>query len=282
MISTIIKNLFSQEGNSILDSRITQIVAKKHYNFLIVAARQDELSAFIDQTSNLKKGAKVEFGVRELRYEEKKTKIDILTYTPAIMGMAFNAASIMRIICKYQPVYTIFIGTCAGLYSDKNKYGDVLVPNNIYNYESGKHLDDVFECDHNCYSTDDDMRKYAGILANKLDKKINIITDEHFCSGSAIVDSKTKKLEIISRLPRKVTGLDMEAYSIACINHILREEGKKLCVIKSIMDFGENKSASEKSQNKILAMQNSGKVALELIKYIHSEIINNNDYTYIL
>ncbi len=43
-----------------------------------------------------------------------------------------------------------------------------------------------------------------------------------------------------------MTGLDMEAFSIACINNILKAEGKKLAVIKGIMDFGENKSESEK------------------------------------
>jgi nucleoside phosphorylase len=280
MIRKILSSLF---GNDTIEQNVytkSFISSKKSYNFLVVAARQDELSAFIDQTDNLKKGEKVEFGVRELRYVEKKLQIEILTYTSANMGMAFNAASIMRIICKYQPMYTIFIGTCAGLNSDKNKCGDVLIPQNIYNYESGKHKDNnEFESDHNCFSTDDDMRKYAEILKNKLDKKINIIADEHFCTGSAIIDSKQKKDEIISRLPRKVTGLDMESYSIACINYILREEGKKLCVVKSIMDFGEKKTESEGNDNKKLAMYNSGKVTLELIKYIHNEIINNRkDY----
>lgn len=278
MIKEILQSLFLKKSGEVVRTSLGIVSAKKSYNFLVVAARQDELSAFIDQTSNLKRGTKVELGVRELRLEEQKQKIEILTYTPATMGMAFNAASIMRIISKYQPIYTIFIGTCAGLYSEDYQYGDVLVPHNIYNYESGKHKDNnIFESDHNCYPTDDDMRKYAQIISRKLDKRIRIIADDHFCSGSAIVDSKTKKEEIISRLPRKVTGLDMESYSIACINYILREEGKKLCVVKSIMDFGENKSASEKSKNKELAMKNSGLVALELIKYIHTEIINDEE-----
>lgn len=269
----ILLDFLSLERNFLSQKKV---ISKKNYNFLVIAARQDELSAFIDQTSLIKKRNKVDFGAREVSFEEKKTKIDILTYSPATMGMAYNAASIMRVICKYQPIYTLFIGTCAGLDSQKNNCGDVFVPQNIYNYESGKHFNNTFESDHNPYSTDDDVRKYAEIIKTKFDRKFKLITDEHFCSGSSIIDCKTKKEEIINRLPRKVSGLDMESYSIACINHILKEEGKKLSVIKSIMDFGENKTASEKKDNKNLAMRNSGKVALEIIKYIHTEILNNN------
>jgi hypothetical protein len=66
----------------------------------------------------------------------------------------------------------------------------------------------------------------------------------------------------------------MEAYSIACINYILREEGKKLSVVKAIMDFGENKEIGDKNMDKEIAMKNSAKATLEIIKYIHTEIIN--------
>jgi nucleoside phosphorylase len=182
---------------------------------------------------------------------------------------------IIPLLARYNPIYTFFIGTCAGLDSNKNIIGDVLIPQNIYNYESGKHKDDgTFESDHHCYSTDDDMRKYGEIVKNRVSNKFRIITDEHFCSGSAVVDYKSKKEEIKNGLPRKVNGLDMEAYSIACINYILREEGKKLSVVKAIMDFGENKEIGDKNMDKEIAMKNSAKATLEIIKYIHTEIIN--------
>ena len=251
----------------------SKLESKPSYNFLVVAARQDELSEFFNQTS-FKQKKKIELGTTEIIFEEGKSQIKILAYTPNTMGMAFNAAAIMRVICKHQPIYTLFIGTCAGLDSENYSIGDVIVPQNIYNYESGKHKDGkVFHPDQHCYSTDDELRTFAEILKTKLSKKMRIITDEHFCSGSAVIDSKEKKGEIKKDLPRKVNGLDMEAYSIACINYLLREEGKKLTVIKSIMDFGEDKSESEKNNNKLLAMRNSAMVALELIKYIHTDVL---------
>lgn len=250
---------------------------KKTYNFLVVSARQDELSAFTTLTSNLKRGEKFEQGAQEFIYVEGKISIRILTYTPNVMGMAYNSASVMRIICKFQPIYTLFIGTCAGLNSSKYNIGDVLVPDFIYNYESGKHKkDESFECDYIGFQTSDEIRKYADAVSRKISKKIKIITDDNFCSGSAIVDNAKKMQEIRDKIARKVSGLDMEAYSIACINQILREEKKHISVIKSIMDFGENKEESEINTNKKKAMENSAKVALEMIRYIHVEVINSD------
>ena len=76
-------------------------------------------------------------------------------------------------------------------------------------------------------------------------------------------------------LPRKVTGLDMEAYSLACIHNILKEEGKKVAVVKGIMDFGKMKIESEKNNSKELAKTNSAQFTLGLIEYIYDSIINN-------
>lgn len=240
------------------------------HKFLVVSARQDELNAFLHLTSKLKRGSKKEFGVQEYVFIERKTKINILTYSPNKMGMAYNAASIMRIITSFQVKYTLFIGTCAGVLPDKNNIGDVLVPDFIYNYESGKHRENGdFESDHAGFQTSIEIRKSAETLKNRLSNKVKIITDDNFCSGSAVVDNTMKMDEIRKILPRKVSGLDMEAYSLACINDILRDEGKHITVVKSIMDFGTDKSNSEKKDNKNIAMKNSATVALEIIKEIH-------------
>jgi len=67
----------------------------------------------------------------------------------------------------------------------------------------------------------------------------------------------------------------MEAYSLACIHNILKEEGKKVAVVKGIMDFGKMKIESEKNNSKELAKTNSAQFTLGLIEYIYDSIINN-------
>jgi nucleoside phosphorylase len=251
------------------------------YNFLVVAALQEELSAFTDLTSKLQRIQKLRTGAVEYNYKKTpKKSVKILTYTSNKMGMSYNAAAIMRIIINHQPLFTFFIGTCAGLDSEEQKPGDVLVPHFIYNYESGKHKDDgTFHPDHICLETDEDIRKYAEIIKKKVDKDYSVFTDENFCSGSAVVDNPEKRKQIVQQIPRKVTGLDMEAFSLACINSILKEEGKKISVIKGIMDFGQDKNKSEKASNKDKAKINSAKFALALIDYIDENVLSVTDIT---
>lgn len=258
------------------------ITTKKTYNYLVVAAIQEELSEFYSLTSKLKRHARVAGGAVVLTFEiDKKREIEILTYSSNKMGMPYNAAAIMKIICMHEPIYTFFIGTCAGI-KDGQKPGDVLVPHQVFNYESGKHNSTgVFEPDHIGFETDDDIRKYAEVIKNRVNRHYKVIADENFCSGAAVIDNVDKKREIVKHLPRKVTGLDMEAYSLACIQNILKSEGKKIGIIKGIMDHGENKEQSEKSKNKELAITNSAKFALELIKYIEDNILGSGQEIYI-
>jgi nucleoside phosphorylase len=249
------------------------------YNYLVVSALQEELIAFTDLTSKLQRTQKFRTGAVEYNYKKsQKQNVKLLTFTSNKMGMSYNAAAIMRIIVTHHPLYTFFIGTCAGLGKDEQQPGDVLVPQFVYNYESGKYKDDgTFHPDHVCFETDEEVRKYAESIKRKVDKNYSVFTDENFCTGSAVIDNAEKRKSIVDKIPRKVTGLDMEAFSLACINNILREEGKRVSVIKGIMDFGEDKSASEKKANKEKAKINSAKFTLALIDYIEDNILSSGE-----
>ena len=255
-----------------------QIQSRETYNFLVVAALQEELNAFLTLISNLKKVGKKAGGAVEYQYSFGKRQLTILTFSCNKMGMPFNSAALMRIVMIHQPIYTFFIGTCAGLHPSKQKTGDVLVPHFIFNHESGKYNDKgEFESDYMSFDTDEEIRKSAEIIKNKVSKQFNVTTDDNFCSGGAIVDDKVKKENILKESARKVSGLDMEAFSVACINSILKSEGKKLGVIKGIMDFGENRTTDEREQGKKLAMLNSAKFVLELIEYIDEDIMGSKE-----
>ncbi len=250
-----------------------EVSIPSQYDYLVCSALQEELIAFYELSSSFKSKKHIEGGAVEVSLKIKNRKVKILTFASGQMGMPYNAASIMKVIVKHNPTYSFFIGTCCGLNKPKQKYGDVLVPNFVYSYESGKHEENGnFKSDHICFETDRDIRKYAELIKGKFDSKFKVYSDENFCSGSAVVDNKLIRNKIIKASPRKVTGLDMEAFSIACINSILNTDKQNLSVIKSISDFGENKSKSEAKKNKDLAKNNSAKFALALLKYIEENI----------
>lgn len=252
------------------------ISSRESYNFLIVAALQEELNEFYNQNKGFTKPVYKDGGANEISFQYKKRDVKILTFTTNNMGMPINAASIMKIINIHEPIYTIMIGTCACI-KRNHKLGDVLIPKRVFSYESGKYENGVFDPDYEAKSTGDQLRKQAELLKSRIGHKLkyNVTTDEDFCSGGAVIDDKDMSNEIVKRCGRKLSGLDMEAYSIACINSLLFPD-KELLVIKAISDYAKNKTESEEEGNKELAKNNSANYAFELIKHLEDFIFGAN------
>lgn len=244
-----------------------KIARKETYNFLVVAALQEELNEFYKLEKSFSKKIEKEGGAFEVEFEFNGNNIKILTFSPNNMGMPINATFLMDIILKHNPIYTFMIGTCACL-NDKHQIGDVLVPDRIFSYESGKYENGKFMPDYFAHSTSGKLRKQAELLKSMIGKKqFSVIADEDFCSGAAVVDD-IKIVEKIKRIgSRKLSGLDMESYAIACMNTLFKGE-KELLVIKGISDFAKQKSEAEKKGNKELAKKNSAKFTLQLIKHL--------------
>jgi nucleoside phosphorylase len=249
---------------------------RESFNFLVVSALQEELNEFYSLNQRFIKTPMPLSEAFKLSSTHKGRTLKILTYTPNRMGMPFNATAIMRIISIYQPVYTFFIGTCAGLKIDKRTVGDVLVPHRVFSYESGKYENGKFLPDYISYETGEFLRKEAEHLNSKIKHRLKyqVITDEDFCSGAAVIDDEKKRDDILMYSARKVSGLDMEAYALACINMVLRSEGKEAIVIKGIMDFAMDKADSEQVGNKELAKKNAAAFTYELIKHLDATIFN--------
>jgi nucleoside phosphorylase len=241
------------------------------YTFLVVAALQEELDEFYSVASAQGTRVNLKGGAVKVTLKLDKTSIDVLTFTPNQMGMPINAADVMNIHSVYKPVYTLFIGTCASLTESERQLGDVLIPNRVYSWESGKYKDGKFQPDFASYQTGNYLRKEAEHLRKQLTNLgFQVITDEDMCSGSAVVDDKQKRDEVVERSSRKATGLDMEAFAAGCINHVLSEP-HELLVIKAISDFAVDKGETEKKGNKDLAKKNAAKFALEMIKHLHNQ-----------
>ena len=249
-----------------------KVTVKETYNFLIVAALQEELNEFYKLEKSFSKKTKKDGGAYEVEFECKGNMVKILTYTPNKMGMPINAIHIMDIISKHNPYYIIMIGTCACL-NNKHMIGDILIPDRIFSYESGKYENGNFKPDYMAHSTGETLRKQAESLKFNLGKKIkyNVTTDEDFCSGAAVIDDSEIVRRIIDIGSRKLSGLDMEGYALACMNTLFKGD-KEVIVIKGISDFANKKAESENRGNKELAKINSSKFALHLVKYLQNTV----------
>jgi nucleoside phosphorylase len=254
---------------SIISSKPTS-PSKDYYSFLVVSALHEEMEPFLKGKNHTYIGNESElkkYGVQN----SKGTVFNVLCYSSNKMGMPFNGVAITRIIERYSPRYVLFIGTCAGLRRTKYlKEGDVLIPEYIYAYDSGKHDDKgVFQIEHRHYEVSSSLRTLANDMISEKKYLFNIKQSCGFCSGSSVVNSKDMIEKIENEANRKVSGFDMEAYVIAVINQLYKEV--ETIVIKGIMDFGINK----KDTYKQVAKENSAKVADDLIRYIidHGKIV---------
>jgi nucleoside phosphorylase len=241
-------------------------MVKPNYTFCVTAALQEELNAFYVALGDNYRKIELPGGVAKIQLQLKNATIDILAYSANKMGMPYNAAAITRIIMTYNPKYTFFIGTCAGL-REKNNIGDVLVPDRVFTYESGKHENGEFLPDDLAYETGQTLRKAAEELKHNIGSALpyKVITDEDLCSGAAVINDPKIVQIILERSSRKVSGLDMESHALGCINQIFHPECE-ISVIKSIMDFAREKQESEDKGNKELAKKNAADFALRLIK----------------
>lgn len=237
------------------------------YKYLVVSALSAELEAF--HATNEAFASRIlidrEIGVYQTKIKFQNSEQPILTFTSGIMGMPHNSAAIMQVIERHQPIYILFIGTCASL-KKGSKLGNVLIPKSVFNYEIGKSKALRFLSDFESYKMSKLIPEFAESIRSAKPEWLdfNVITDDDFCSGSVVVDSIFKKWWIKWRSSRKVNGLDMEAYSLGAIQHL--QPSKIIGVVKGIMDLGVGKTDDHKK----LAMNNSAKFAYELLCHIEN------------
>ena len=224
------------------------------YKYLVAAALQEELNEFINLTGVASR--RVSNDVEEVAIQVGGEKIEIALFCANRMGMPYNAAKLMKIILNINPKFTLFIGTCATV-KDEYDLGSVLIPHKVFSYESGKYENGKFLPDFASIETSETLRRQAEMLWDNKKSLLDfkVITDEDFCSGSAVINDEEKKSQIKERGSRKVSGLDMEAYTVACINQILSGKNE-LLVVKGISDIASKKTESEKVNKKELAKSN--------------------------
>jgi nucleoside phosphorylase len=237
---------------------------KPNFKYLIASALAEEMYAFYQTDDAFAKRIRIEGEVEATKIKFEHTEQTILTFASARMGMPHNAAAIMHIIEKYQPVYIFFIGCCATLKESDVKMGDVLIPKTVFNYELGKIKQKKFMPDNESYKLSERILIYAESLTKSKPDWLNfgVSTDDDFSSGSVVVDSALKKKSIKKLASRKANGLDMEAYSLGAIQYL--QKYKHVGIIKGIMDLGKNKS----DHNKPLAIKNAAKFAYEMLGHI--------------
>lgn len=236
------------------------------YTYLIAAALQEELHAFIKLAGGKQSGTDSEEVTIKIAGEDHKVAV----FSPDKMGMPYNSGALMDFYHKIKPKFVIYIGTCAGL--GEYDFGTVMVPMRAFSYESGKLSAGNFLSDYISYEFGMQIRKWAVEYAHSEQSTLpyKVVTDEDMCSGAAVIDDFQRVAQIKNQGSRKLRALEMEAFAVACLNHIL--QGKcEFLVVKAVSDKAMDKQEAEKSHGKEDAKKNSADFAFRLLQYLLSK-----------
>lgn len=174
------------------------------------------------------------------------------------MGMTAAAALSTKVIARYNPKYIIMVGIAAGI-SGRGKFGDIIIPAEIWTYNSGKYIADSsqntnLQPDPKYIALELSIKElitqtnYDTVLTSirsqytnkKPDHEISIITDPIACGAAVVADPEIPKSMILAH-SRKTAGLDMESYGIFYAAKNYNTERTIPICIKSICDFADDK-----------------------------------------
>lgn len=183
------------------------------------------------------------------------------------MGMVDCTALSIKLITEFKPKYLIMPGICGGI-ADK-ALGDIVIPNEIFTYQTGNYTDNGFENKPKFIEINEKITQMLSHdVVTELQKKVvaspfyqgkkkkapELIMEAIAC-GDAVVNktdmlkrdikqvrypSEYRKKDLKARVP----AVDMESYAILRACRILDDEYHTIpIVIKAISDYAENKDA---------------------------------------
>lgn len=163
------------------------------------------------------------------------------------MGMTAASHLASKIINEFRPRYIIMTGIAAGIGAEQI-YGDVIVPDVIWNYASGKFVsaesaeitfgDIGFLPRPVALKLDDEILSILKELKNNPDNEFYLHIGPMACGNSVVANRDVVNKQIHSLFPKTV-GLDMESYSVFYAAYNSTDPKPKAIVIKSICDFAD-------------------------------------------
>ncbi len=195
-------------------------------------------------------------------HTEYKTKqgrtLRVIAAAPTQMGMAASAVLTTKMIWRFRPKLVVMVGIAAGAKNDKQNFGDVLAPNQTFNYNEGKL--ELHKGKLNLAPDPNPLRisdRLLGQLQHWAAKRADFDTISNkwplnsqrtrieihvgpLGSGAAVVDATEPVQQVVEHW-RKLIGIEMEAHGVhlACKSSVTPSP-EFLC-FKSICDFASDK-----------------------------------------
>ena len=198
----------------------------------------------------------------DLIYDTAEFERDGKTYTLVSarqdsMGMTSAAVTAMKIIENFRPRYIIMVGIAAGIALDESvdqMYGDVIIPDTVWNYSSGKYVppekaeivfgDLGFIPRFAAENIPAEIFPYIIDAINSPENECHVHVGPMACGSTVVANSKVIEKNVHSQM-RDTAGLDMESYAVVYAANRATEPRPIPIIIKSICDFADSKKADD-------------------------------------
>lgn len=249
----------------------------------IICALEEELNAVLNMgkiQADVWKELAVEnsnslFYKTQIETESKKhLSVIAAKKTGTEMGSIVSASLTTEIIHRFQPKIVLLVGIAAGAKSNERKIGDILIANQVVDYDSGKLTAETYQRNSdsidsniaNLFNRPDNYRnsldqiykkarsRYEAELDNLSLRGINIHSGKLLCGNKVIASDKV--IEELKNNQRQFIGLEMESYGVYYAAKNASKNNPHFLCIKSISDFaGDEKNDSGRSIAKFTAAE---------------------------
>ena len=171
--------------------------------------------------------------------------------------MTAAAAIAMKVIYEYRPRYLIMVGIAAGIGRNESAdkmYGDVLVPDIVWNYSAGKFVNpDEAEISfgnlgflprstHVTIPTE--AMFYIRKAAQSPENQCRVHIGPMACGSTVVANQEILEKQVLTQLDTTV-GLDMESYAV--VYAAMQATMPKLIpiIVKSVCDFANSEKSDE-------------------------------------
>lgn len=181
----------------------------------------------------------------------------IVTARSGEMGMTAAGVLTTKMIAAFRPKYVMMVGIAAGVAYKKNVdqiYGDVVVPNVVWDYSSGKFVSakraDVtfggvgFIPRPHFVNTDESMLAAVKRATESDENECHVHIGPMACGSSVVASSEVVEKQIHSQYG-DTAALDMESYAVMYAVKESPVPKPKGLVIKSVCDYADEEKSDQ-------------------------------------
>ncbi|MGZ4089230.1 MAG: 5'-methylthioadenosine/S-adenosylhomocysteine nucleosidase family protein [Bacteroidia bacterium] len=220
----------------------------EHCDYAIIAALyDDEYTSFKDflEDEKIVDGFET-MVIAKLKGSDKKVVIDFQTR----MGMVEATYLSTQILARFSPKYLVMVGVCGGRASKGVKLLDIIIPNKVFDYQSGKYDKGEFKpylrvCNINnkkaIASQKSILRAMEDHVATPLKAKCKtlVVHGKTMACGNVVVKTDGYLDKTISAFDEETVGVEMESFGVVRTTELVEDKKVTPIIIKSVMDYTE-------------------------------------------